>query len=95
MTTEQSEFPSMVTVELSNLDEDGKVPSDYEGDAHVYWQGEDRLIKIQETRPKNSHPGYRYFSINGGFPIDWLEDELADAIASELGRRMMSVVKFI
>jgi hypothetical protein len=61
-------------------------------DALVEWQGQSHILSINEI--DSEQPAKRFFTIDGGFPIDWIEDDLRLALAEKLGLRTMSVVEF-
>ena len=85
-----------VTVEIDPVTSEGMIPAYFEGDALVEWQGESRLIRVKETEPEsNTHPAHRYFTLEGGFPIDWYEDELTAALSKALDARMMAIPKLV
>lgn len=79
-----------VDVTLTPLPDSGMIPTQFDGDAYVEWQGQSRILSIHEVESdRNAH---RTFTIEGGLPADWLEDELTEAIASELSGRMLALV---
>jgi len=83
---------SHIDIELAPLG-DGVLRPEWEGDAHVEWQGESRLLEIQEIPSDNV--AARHFTIEGGFPVEWFEDELVEALASALGKRMLAIARIV
>jgi hypothetical protein len=82
-----------VFVDLDIADNEPLPPQEeFPIDALVEWQGQSHILSINEI--DSEQPAKRFFTINGGFPIDWLEDDLRRALAEKLGLRTMSVVEF-